>query len=112
MNLGCDPTKLLEADSTREEAWVTIREGAWVSIRWVSIRVEALVSIRVEAGTRNTISSPDMPTGLQAQLGWRRAPRTRWEESEELKADERKAEKEGRAIKENEVRVLRGRRRR
>ena len=43
MNLGCDPTKLSEADLSKVEAWVSIRA----------------------AGTRNTISSPDTPTGLQ-----------------------------------------------
>ena len=43
MNLGCDLTKLLEADLSKEEAWVSIMVG----------------------GMRNTISSLDMPTGLQ-----------------------------------------------
>ena len=45
MNLECDLTKLLEVDLSKEEA-------AWVSIMSVE-------------GTRNTISSRDMPTGLQ-----------------------------------------------
>ena len=42
-NLGCDRTKLSEVDSSKEGAWVSIMVG----------------------GTRNTISSLDMPTGLQ-----------------------------------------------